>query len=179
MNAHAALRAATRDAHDRLDTLFQRCDLAERDDYSLFLVAHAAALIPIEDALGRAGAARLVEGWDDHRRSPLLERDLGEMNLPLPSPFAAPDYRGDAEVIGGAYVLEGSRLGAAVLAPTVGPEFSRHFLSARPGPRRWRQFVERLEHYLPSPVERERAGRAALKTFECFEDAAGMVMGQS
>ena len=45
MTAHEGLRAATRAAHDRLDSMFETFALTDRTDYGQFLVAHAAALI--------------------------------------------------------------------------------------------------------------------------------------
>ena len=51
MSAHAALRAATADAHERVDGLFSRFDISDPIGYRRFLTAQAVAYLPGEAAL--------------------------------------------------------------------------------------------------------------------------------
>lgn len=172
MTAHAALREATRDAHDRLDAHFSRYDLANPADYRDFLSAHAAAYISVEQALEEAGAERLVDDWPSHRRAGALIADLTDLGREEPEAVAAPSFDDDAAVLGGLYVLEGSRLGGAVLKRTVGDGLPKRFLAAPQASGRWRRFVARLDRSLDTDESQLRAQTAALATFACFEQAA-------
>jgi heme oxygenase len=171
LSAHAALKAATRKAHDQLDAHFSGYDLAEPGDYARFLTAHAAAFLPIEDALDRAGAARLLADWPTHRRRDALVADLDEMGLAIPVPVGPPPYADDEALLGGLYVIEGSRLGGAVLTRAVGDGLPRRFLSAPQEKGRWRRFIATLDQFLYPGRSLSRAGDAALATFACFEQA--------
>lgn len=179
MTAHALLRAATRDAHDRVDAAFSAYDLTDDCDYAQFLAAHAAAFLPVEEALTDRGAEGLFPGWVVRRRGEALRADLAELGVAPLSPIAAPAFGGDAPLAGGAYVLEGSRLGGRLLATRVGPALPRRFLSASPTPDGgWRDFIALLERILYSDVERQVATASAVATFACFEQAACVGMGR-
>ncbi len=60
MSARAALRARTAAEHERVDRLFSNFTLGEGGSYRRFLLAQAAAFLPIESALDRGGAADLL-----------------------------------------------------------------------------------------------------------------------
>lgn len=168
------LRAATRGAHDRVDALFSDYDLAEPGDYGLFLTAQAAAFLPVERALDSAGASDLFPDWADRRRAALLGADLEELGIPLPALHAAPPFTTAGAISGAAYVLEGSRLGGAMLARSVGPHLPRRFLSSPTPPGHWRQFLERLEQVLETHVDREHALISAGQVFDLFASAASV-----
>ena len=171
MSAHAALKAATRDAHDRLDAQFSAYDLSKREDYARFLQAHAAAYLPVETALGEAGAANIIPQWQENRRSAALIEDIEALGLQLPPPARAPAFDSPAAIIGGAYVLEGSRLGAKLIKRDVDPTFPSAFLNSKSG-LGWKNFVTLIERVLPTPLEGEQAQRSAIDTFGVFERAA-------
>ncbi len=172
MNAHASLRAATREAHERVDRAFAEHDLTQPRSYGRFLQAHAAALLPLEVALAAAGAAAMIEEWDEHRRASLLTNDLAELGLAPAPAMTAPSLADEAELAGALYVLEGSRLGGAVLRRQVPPGLPAAFLGARQTGGRWTRFVASLDQMLYSPQRLDAAIRAALDTFNCFERAA-------
>ena len=172
MTARAALREATRAAHERVDAAFGVHDLADRAGYARFLVAQAAAFGPVEQALGNAGAARLIEQWDQWRRAPLLAADLAALDLVDPPSIAAPSYHDDAELAGGLYVLEGSRFGGAMLRRSVPNGLPMAFLTASAPPARWAGFIVRLDALLDQSQSLNRAIAAATQTFACFEQAA-------
>lgn len=171
MSAHAALRAATRAAHDQLDAHFSSYDLGNRDDYSRFLTSHAAAFVPIETALTGAGAARLVDDWPGHRRSNALLADLADLGLVPPEPVAPPQFEDDDQILGGLYVIEGSRLGGQVLQRSVAAGLPRRFLAAPQGKGRWRALTATLNQRLQTPSSLSRAADAALATFSSFQRA--------
>ena len=173
MTARAALKRASRDVHDRLDRTLSIYRLDQRGDYVTFLQAQARALLPVERALTDAGAAALVPGWGEALRSALLTADLAELGAGDITQIPPPSYDGEAELLGGIYVLEGSRMGAAVLLRSVPAEFPRAFLGARSPSGRWGAFVATLERKLGSPVDLEQAKDSARRTFACFEQSAG------
>ena len=173
MSAHAQLRAATRDAHDRVDALFASLDLADRDDYAAFLAAQARAYLPLEEALTAAGAANHVEDWDATRRGQLLLSDLTDLGVAKPDPVAPPPLNDDAELIGALYVLEGSRLGGAMLRKSVPDTLPSRFLSARPPSGHWKRVIALLERKLYSSARLEAATAGALRAFALFELGSG------
>lgn len=175
MTVRTQLRAATRTAHERVDAAFGIHDLTDRSAYARFLSAQAAALLPLEQSLTRAGAARMIETWDEHRRAPLLIEDLGALGVALPPPVAPTPITDDWELAGALYVLEGSRLGGAMLRRSVPAAFPSAFLSAAQAPGRWTRFAMSLHQLLDSPSRLDAAIATALATFACFEQAADRV----
>ena len=171
MSARFRLRSATAEVHERLDALYSRFDLADRDDYGRFLVAHAPAFTGVEEALDAAGATGIMEDWSERRRSDALHEDLAELGLATPAPLAAPAFRGEAELLGALYVLEGSRLGGAMLVRSVGEGLPTRFLT--PGnPAAWRAFIAIVDERLSSEERLDAAIRAASAVFELFERSA-------
>lgn len=157
--AHTILRQETRAAHDSVETAFARFDLSRREDYGRFLVAQARAFLPAEAAVA-----------PEHLRGDALRADLAELGLPCPPPIELTEMATPAHRLGAWYVLEGSRLGGAVLARQVGPGFPCAFLTAQ-GPR-WAKFVELLENTLYQPRDIANAVAGARATFALFERAA-------
>ncbi len=169
MSAHAQLRAATRDAHDRVDARFAALDLADRADYADFLTAQARAYLPLEEALTDAGAANLIEDWVATRRGALLLADLADLGIDRPETFAPPPLGNDAEMVGALYVLEGSRLGGAMLRKSVPDSLPARFLSARTPGGHWKRVIATLERNLYSDARIEAATNGAIRAFALFE----------
>ena len=172
MTPRLALRDATRAAHERVDAAFGVHDLTDRAGYARFLAAQAAAFGPVEQALGEAGAGRLIDEWDASRRAPLLAADIATLGMAEPPRITPPTYADDAALAGGLYVLEGSRFGGAVLRRRVPGGLPTSFLAARAAPARWAGFVARLDGLLDQTQSLNKAIAAAMQTFACFELAA-------
>lgn len=171
--ARFALRAATADAHDRVDALFSQCDLTGRAGYGAFLQAQAAAFLPIERAIDASDWGDAVPDWPARRRGALLLGDLAALGLPVPdanSTRAGP-LAGTEAILGTVYVLEGSRLGGAVLVRAVPPGWPRAFLGAA-DPALWRGLIELLDRNLQNPAQLELAATAARKAFDMFVTSA-------
>jgi heme oxygenase len=166
------LRAATRGAHDRVDALFSGFDLSRTADYRHFMAAQAAAFLPAEAALDDAGAGRLFRGWSEARRAHLPAADLAELGIAHNPLDAPPTFASPAAVAGAAYVLEGSRLGGALLARRLAPGLPRRFLSAGLPAGGWRTFLARLEQLVRTDVERREAVASAEGMFNLFANAA-------
>lgn len=168
MSAHQQLRAATRAAHDRVDALFAGHDLADAQQYGDFLVAHATAFLPAEQAIIEAGGSA-IPTFQENRRSDALRADLADLGLRIPGLRPVPDLKNWSAVLGSAYVLEGSRLGGAVLARQIGPGLPRRFLSVRPPAGHWRAFIAYLNQQLADDQAVADATRSALETFALYE----------
>lgn len=170
-----ALRAATCEAHERLDARFSRFDLSRPGDYQAFLLAQAGAFLPMEAALDAAGAERVVADWTERRRAGALLADLAALGVPAPSPVAVPDLDSEAAILGAAYVLEGSRLGGAILLRRVPDYLPRAFLCAG-NTGLWRAFVTELDQRLSSTAEIAAAAAAASSVFEAFASSASDIL---
>lgn len=176
--AHEALRAATRDNHDRVDALFGRFDIAQPEDYRRFLQAHAAAFLGVETALDEIGLERLIEDWPARRRNALIRADIAALGDTPPDPVPFP-IASDAAAIGAAYVLEGSRLGGAVLARRIGEGLPNGYLATPLPAGAWRKFLEKLDSTLYEPSMVADAATAARAVFDRFEAAGRQEKGDS
>lgn len=167
--AHLRLRAATAGDHARVDEAFARYDLAEPASYAAFLTAHARVLPSVERAVD-PGA--LLHAWKG--RTGALSADLAALGhaLPEPTPFAV---AGEAARWGALYVIEGSRLGGALLARRVGAGLPHAYLSATHGPGAWRALLAALDAAAEAGGEGwiEDATDAARATFDAYASAAG------
>jgi heme oxygenase len=169
MKARQALRSATAAEHDRVDGLFSRLDLSRIDDYRLFLAAQAAAHLPVEAEIDAAGAERLVPDWPERRRAGLLRADLHELGIDVPEPVPAPAFPAEPAVLGAIYVLEGSRLGGALLKRSLPDIAPKRFIGAPQPAGSWRKLLELLDHFLYETSSLESAIGAARQVFHCFE----------
>jgi heme oxygenase len=170
------LRASTREAHETLDGLFGRFDLGVALDYSAFLTAHAMALPALEAALDEAGMATMLDDWTTRRRGPALAADLAALGAPFPDPLPVSALAGAPAAWGTAYVLEGSRLGGAMLSRQIGDGLPRSYLGTAQAPGAWRTFLERLSGALSRPVDAVAAGVAATQAFALFERAGREIL---
>ncbi len=81
-----------------------------------------------------------------------------------------------AALLGGLYVLEGSRLGGALLIRSVPSDLPRAFLT--PGnPAAWRAFVELMGERLRLSADVEAAIEGAISVFAAFETSARNISG--
>lgn len=167
-SAVARLRAATRTAHEAVDAAFGRFDLSDRDGYRAFLVAHARAL-PVAEAL----ALSVPLDPAPVPRAPLLAADLADLGAPMPEPLTfAP--RSDAARWGILYVVEGSRLGGAMLAKAVPPGLPHRYLAAAHPAGQWRALRTAIDAAGEGKDEPWHAAMldAALACFRLYERAA-------
>lgn len=168
MTAAAQLRTRTAPLHDAVDAVFGGFRLDDADSYRACLVAHARALPAVEAALARHPT---LPHW--HPRTALLAQDLAALGtaMPRPLPFAPDDA---AAAWGALYVVEGSRLGGAMLARQVGAGLPRAYLAAAHGAGEWRALRAAID------AEGARRGGAwldaavagAAATFDLYRRAA-------
>ena len=166
ISLHQALRNATTTLHEAVERRFAGYDLARADDYGQFLALHAAAIIPLEQALDRAGIAGDLTDWPIRRRTEALTADLAALGMAAAPPGVVPTCGRGAEALGAAYVLEGSRLGAAVLLRLVAPGLPTAFLRHGTGQGLWRSFLVQLA--LVPTLDAPAAIRGARRAFAQF-----------
>lgn len=175
--ARAALRGATAAAHARVDAGFGGFALDSLAGYSRFLQAQAAAFLPVEAALDRARAEETIPDWPQRRRAALLRSDLADLAVTA-SALPEPELATPAEIAGAVYVIEGSRLGGAMLVRGVSPDLPTRFLSAPQGAGAWRALLDRLDHlFFDDNASIEEAIHAAGRVFALFERAAEQAVG--
>lgn len=167
-HARLTLRDATSAWHDRVDAAFSAADLTERTGYSRFLLAQAGAHLPVEAALDAAGIEAVIPDWGARRRASLLLSDLAALDLPPPPIEPTPAFDDVPAMLGGAYVLEGSRLGGTMLRRSVPDAFPTAFLSGG-GSAAWRALISLLDERLRSEEDIDAAITAACEVFALFE----------
>ena len=172
MSARALLRAETAADHERVDALFSRFDLATREGYADFLAVQAGPFLSVEAALDESAAAKLISDWPARRRGALLLADLTSLGRLVPAPQEKCRLDGNPSLLGAIYVLEGSRLGGALLKRRVPDGLPRRFLEAAQPPGAWRSLMILLDKYLERPEEARAAVEAARGVFKRFEAAA-------
>ena len=176
MTPRMRLRAATRVEHASVDELFSHFDAASPGGYRALLAAQAGAFLPMEDALDAAGVGQLLADWNLRRRGDRLSADLVDLGVPRPAPVSPPPFTNESQMLGGLYVLEGSRLGGSVLSSQTSAGAPVRFLTAKAGQGAWRRLLALLDERLASPFALEAAVEAARASFCCFERSARCVM---
>lgn len=170
-DARHALRAATADAHERVDRAFSAFDLTGRDGYTRFLLAQAEAFLPVEAAIDAAGADAFLTDWPARRRSANLLADLDRLDARLPIGADRLLFRSREEIFGAIYVLEGSRLGGRMLARSIPADLPRSFIGTTDAGL-WRTLIEVLDKHLISEEQHGLAIAAARRVFGLFEAGA-------
>jgi len=169
LSAATALRTRTAPHHRATETAYSGYDLTEPRSYALFLSAHARAITAAERALA---ASPGLPPW--RARTPFLHDDLGALNVPVPSPLPFSVVLDTGRAWGVLYVLEGSRIGSAMLSRQVPQGRPRSYLAASHDPGEWREFRARLDVGLATGEEPllDRAVGGAIACFALFAAAA-------
>jgi heme oxygenase len=170
------LRDATAEDHSRLDATLGAFDLCTVPGYRRFLEINAAALLPLERSLERAGVRAVLPDWNDRARTDAILTDLARLGG-TPTSLDAPELAKRSALFGTLYVLEGSRLGAAYLLRTVKacnePLISgtTAFLGHGAGRHFWPQYLAALEAHADELAEDDLV-RSARAAFDLFAQAA-------
>jgi heme oxygenase len=160
------LRAATRNAHARVDARFAG-GLVSVAAYHAYLLGMDALLRACDAALQRTPPGGAWQPWSNDERRRHLGADLAALGLhpAIAAPGMVLASRGEA--IGALYVIEGSALGARQLqqdATRLGFDGDRGaaFLSHHAGgPARWPRFVAQLDALPASLAPALEAGALA------------------
>jgi heme oxygenase len=172
------LRDATAGDHARLDAKLGELDLCTASDYRRFLEINAAALLPLERSLERAGVRAMLPDWDDRARTGAVLADLARLGG-RPFRLNARELTDRSAMLGTLYVLEGSRLGAAYLLRTVrqcsDPLVAGNtaFLGHGAGRHFWPEYLAVLECHADELAEDDLV-RSARSAFNLFAHAAAL-----
>lgn len=159
------LRDGTATWHERVDAAFAGHDLTDGDSYRAFLTAHARVVLPLEAVLDETA---LWPEWQ--ARGDLLRADLAALGGAVPP--ALPVAAGSAAARWGLlYVLEGSRLGGAMLARQVGAGLPTGYLSAAHRDGSWGRFGDAIEAAAGDADWRADALEGAIRGFTLFAQA--------
>ena len=157
------LRASTMGLHAAVDARFAPMLAAGEAGYRSFLLASAAAVLPLEQALLAAGVDSLLPDWTRRTRAAALRADLTDLGITDVALATAPRLAGATRMFGALYVLEGSRLGARLLVPellaggSTRVRAATRYLRHGAGHRLWQSFLTHLES---SQDVRARPGEA-------------------
>jgi heme oxygenase len=166
----AKLRAATAEEHRRTEASFAPvlatlADSRGCDSYGAFLLAHARAF----PAIGRALSAGL--DWPAWRaRWHDLAADLAALDLDPPPALTLAPATSRAEALGMAYVLEGSRLGSALLLQSIPAGLPTAYLNGGNDRAPWLRLLGLLETI--DPADEAAAIAGARIAFGAFRAAA-------
>jgi len=170
--ALAALRAATRERHQRVDRLLDLRRLRERAHYGRVLQVFDAFLAPWEEAVAAALPGAWQQWLRQRSRRPFLQRDLQALGLrALPSATFALRLASPAAAWGSVYVLEGSALGGQVITRALAGSGLQpasayfHGWGDHTGAM-WAEFRDRLHAELAQPAWIAAACDAACQTFD-------------
>jgi len=167
---------ATSKSHRRFDLALSWLDLAQPRYYAGFLRGQAEAVFPLETALERRGIERILPDWPMRKRSAALERDLVVMDVGIDQ-LPVPPLNNDAEMLGVAYVLEASRMGARVMLARLAQHPESNSIGATAylrhgfGKRLWPTFLAVLENNAAAKADTPSVIRGAEIAYGMFESA--------
>jgi heme oxygenase len=181
--AHQALKDATASLHRDVEDGFSSLDLTACGPYRQFLAVHALVIPAVEQALEAGGIARLLPDWRQRARRQALRDDLAILGWDGPERLPEFRFSGTAALLGAAYVLEGSRLGAQVVLRTIAQgtdakvQEATHFLRHGEGLRLWPIFCPVLDREVTGNEPISEAGIAARRVFSSFLQAQQELLG--
>lgn len=152
------LKAATHEAHDRLDKRIMAADpFKDRDNYARFLRMQYVFHRDLDALFFDERLDALLPDLNGRSRLELIRQDFADLGLDVPELDSAPVFttsadRELAELMGWLYVIEGSNLGAAFLLKYAGKlgfdeNFGARHLAGSPNGRglHWRTFTAALD----------------------------------
>ena len=168
------LRAETRAEHEALDAGFAEMLAPGREAlYARFLLTNRAGHEAVEPLLSRSPLP-----WTDDGRLAALRADCRALRLPRLRPPAVPAGPRPTlpDALGAAYVLEGSRLGAAFLLKALrrnpASGLPVRYLQASSDPAPFRRLIGLANETDWSQAEMDRAVASANRTFRTFRALA-------
>jgi heme oxygenase len=183
-----ALKSATASLHDRLHqaALFQDLlnGLLSIDRYQVLLASLHAIYQPLEERLvcALSQSANLGALGTYQRRTPLLARDLADLESVGPvaviarTPPRIPDIDRDCQALGALYVIEGSSMGARLMArkldsllPQDHARARRYFdVTALQSAQRWAAVCAVIDTFEERSLETQEMIDVACQTFALF-----------
>ncbi|MGE3334113.1 MAG: biliverdin-producing heme oxygenase [Rhodospirillaceae bacterium] len=160
-----AVRTATAIDHKRTEESFAVALSRLPSSYGAYLRIHAAAF----PAVGRALSAELDwSPWQDRWND--LQDDLRSLGLQAPTAHDVARAASPAEALGMVYVLEGSRMGSAIILKSIPDALPAAYLRGAINVEPWRRLREMLTQADPRESRGVIAGARA--AFAAFREAA-------
>ncbi|WP_334184461.1 biliverdin-producing heme oxygenase [Novosphingobium sp.] len=153
----ARLKVLTRDTHEGVDrSIMSAASFADKEHYARFLTVQYLFHRDIAALYEAPSLQALLPGLAERQRLRLIEADLTDLGLNLPTADGSPRFSEQAvdvpTALGWLYVAEGSSMGAALLRKEVAKiglsdsHGARHLAPAPEGPAaHWRSFTAALE----------------------------------
>lgn len=169
-----ALKRATSDAHDRVESVVRSAGMFEtREGFQRYLAATYAMRVRFERLLDANGANRVWADYPTRKIADLVAQDIADLGGAVTAPERAEEPACSAgELLGVMYVLEGSSLGARILVKSVADmglssSFgARHLFRQAEDRGAWRSFIAAMDASLEAPCH-----DTARATFDAFAAA--------
>lgn len=179
-NRAKRLKAASAAAHERVDSgVMLAAPFADRAHYERFLRFQYRLHRRVETLYADEALQPLLPDLAARSRLAALEQDFADLGLTPPVAEDGPAL-GKAEALGWLYVVEGSNMGAAILAKEAAKmgfsaEHGARHLSGHPEGRalHWRRFTAALDAVELTPEEETRIEAAATAAFNHVEALIG------
>lgn len=174
--AHARLRDETRETHAALDATLDLGRLASRAYYLRYLKMNLVCAA-MEPALTAAGIQDILPDWEQRQRRFALAGDLAALGAEAGFPPPLTIEADTGTMLGWAYVLEGSRMGARLILRTVAARGdaemreATRFLRHGDGLGLWERFLAVLAGIDHDEAAIAKARVAANLAFACFLQA--------
>ncbi|WP_434635181.1 biliverdin-producing heme oxygenase [Chromobacterium sp. CV08] len=172
------LKARTHETHEQLDQrIMANQPFASRDNYARFLDAQYRFLRDADALYDNPELSKLFSDLAERRRYLSIAADMGDLGRPLPQLDAAPVSASldVASAMGWLYVVEGSKLGAAILYKLAGKlgldeNFGARHLAGHPDgrARHWRSFTSALDGLQLDDEAEARVTAGAVAAFACM-----------
>jgi heme oxygenase len=172
-HAHTRLRAETRNLYRYFDARLVASALREGDGYVRFLLM-SWPCAPIEVGLDEAGVDRVLPDWHLRQRRFALVDDLEALDVAPPASDPYPIAADIGTMLGWNYALEGARLGANLIFPSIAINAdpvirgATRFLRHGDGHDLWPRFKIALAQIDHDPIAIGKACDAAKTAFRCF-----------
>ncbi|PHI35874.1 heme oxygenase [Pseudoalteromonas sp. GCY] len=178
------LKHATADTHDNVDKSIMAQDpFANTQSYLDFLRLQFYFLKDVSALYEHPELLALIPDLAARRRLGLLEQDFIDLETTIPTPYLMPEVTNKTDVaraLGWLYVVEGSKVGAAMLGKQVGAKLNfdaqhgARYL-AGPGAGRgsaWRELVQIIDSIELSEQQEQtliEGARQAFTRFQAFQ----------
>lgn len=172
------LRDATAALHAELDIGMNRFTMTDPGDYENFLSVLQSGIGAVELGLEAGGVSSVLPDWHLRTRRAALAADLGGLcSRRKVEPIPPANFDGIPQMMGAAYVLEGSRLGSQVIlrrtsvSPAATVRENMRFLAHGDVATMWPSFLAALDLAVTDDDGLEAAVEGAKKAFRVCQAA--------
>lgn len=178
------LKAATADVHENIDqSIMAKDPFADTESYVSFLSLQYYFLKDVSALYCHESLTKHIPNLVSRKRLTMLEQDFADLSVPVPATYKEPQINTDtdfATALGWLYVVEGSKVGAAMLGKQLQNKLEYHaqhggHYLAGPGAGRgsaWRELVNIIDS-VELDEQQETAliegARQAFKRFQEFQ----------